>query len=66
MPLAFVMGIPWSSCQTVGKLIGKKIVINEFLAFADLGGYIKAGDIEVNSCFTCTAVVDLPLKSRKE
>lgn len=47
MPLAFIMGIPWSNCRVVGKLIGKKIVINEFLAFADLGGYIKAGDIEV-------------------
>lgn len=48
MPLAFIMGIPWSNCRVVGKLIGKKIVINEFLAFADLGGYIKAGDIQVD------------------
>jgi nucleoside permease NupC len=48
MPLAFVMGIPWAQCRLVGKLIGKKIVINEFLAFADLGEYIKAGSIEVN------------------
>jgi nucleoside permease NupC len=47
MPLAFVMGIPWSQCWMVGKLIGKKIVINEFLAFAELGGYIKAGEIQV-------------------
>lgn len=57
MPLAFIMGIPWSNCRVVGKLIGKKIVINEFLAFADLGGYIKAGDIQGRSAVVSTYIL---------
>ena len=47
MPLAVIIGIPWKDCQIVGKLIGKKIIINEFLAFADLGGLIKNGHLGV-------------------
>ncbi|XP_061180258.1 solute carrier family 28 member 3-like [Saccostrea echinata] len=57
MPLAFVMGIPWSQCRLVGKLIGKKIVINEFLAFADLGTSIKAGEIEGRSMVVSTYIL---------
>uniref|UniRef100_K1P6M0 Solute carrier family 28 member 3 n=1 Tax=Magallana gigas TaxID=29159 RepID=K1P6M0_MAGGI len=57
MPLAFIMGIPWSDCRVVGKLIGKKIVINEFLAFADLGGYITAGDIQGRSAVVSTYIL---------
>ena len=47
MPLAVIIGIPWKDCRTVGRLIGKKIIINEFLAYADLGAMINNGDIEV-------------------
>uniref|UniRef100_A0A8W8K227 Sodium/nucleoside cotransporter n=1 Tax=Magallana gigas TaxID=29159 RepID=A0A8W8K227_MAGGI len=53
----FIMGIPWSDCRVVGKLIGKKIVINEFLAFADLGGYITAGDIQGRSAVVSTYIL---------
>lgn len=35
-PLAWVMGVPWSEAQTVGMLLGKKTVFNEFLAYQDL------------------------------
>lgn len=35
-PIAFVMGVPWSECVTVGALLGKKIVVNEFVAYIDL------------------------------
>jgi CNT family concentrative nucleoside transporter len=35
-PLAWVMGIEWKDAQTVGMLLGKKLVLNEFLAYADL------------------------------
>lgn len=45
MLLVFIMGIFWFNCCVVGKFIGKKIVINEFLVFVDFGGYIKVGDI---------------------
>ena len=36
-PLAWVIGVPWQDAVTVGGLIGQKIVLNEFVAYAQLG-----------------------------
>ena len=36
-PLAWVIGVPWADSVTVGGLIGQKIVINEFIAYLQLG-----------------------------
>jgi len=36
-PLAWLMGISWSEAFIVGELLGKKLVINEFVAYYDLG-----------------------------
>ncbi|MFH0803152.1 MAG: nucleoside transporter C-terminal domain-containing protein [bacterium] len=36
-PLAFVMGVPWKDAATVGNLMGIRMVLNEFVAFAQLG-----------------------------
>ncbi|XP_065173062.1 sodium/nucleoside cotransporter 2 isoform X1 [Atheta coriaria] len=33
MPVSFLLGVPWDECQTVGKLIGLKTMVNEFAAF---------------------------------
>ena len=30
------MGVPWSEAFAVGSLLGKKLVINEFVAYLDL------------------------------
>jgi len=35
-PIAWVIGVPWNEAQTVGGLIGQKIVINEFVAYLAL------------------------------
>ena len=35
-PFAFLMGIPWSDCLQVGVMLGKKVVVNEFVAYLDL------------------------------
>jgi len=35
-PLAWVLGVEWNDAQAVGMLLGKKLVLNEFLAYADL------------------------------
>jgi CNT family concentrative nucleoside transporter len=35
-PIAFLMGVPWDDCFQVGVLLGKKMVINEFVAYLDL------------------------------
>jgi len=37
---AFAMGVPWTECAVVGKLLGEKIVLTELLAYlhlADIG-----------------------------
>ena len=36
-PVMFLIGIPWSEAGTAGGLFGTKIVLNEFVAFIDLG-----------------------------
>ncbi len=35
-PLAFLIGVPWSEAVQVGQLLGKKLVLNEFVAYLDL------------------------------
>lgn len=34
-PVAFILGIPWSESATAASLIGQKLVLNEFVAYAD-------------------------------
>lgn len=41
-PLAFAMGIPWDEAGVVGRLLGEKLVLTEFIAYIDLGA-IQAG-----------------------
>ncbi|AKM10686.1 NupC/NupG family nucleoside CNT transporter [Croceicoccus naphthovorans] len=36
-PIMFLLGIPWQEAQIAGGLFGTKIVLNEFVAFIDLG-----------------------------
>ncbi|HEV8401085.1 MAG TPA: NupC/NupG family nucleoside CNT transporter [Gemmatimonadales bacterium] len=36
-PIAWVMGVPWHDSGTVGSLLGERMVINEFIAYAHLG-----------------------------
>lgn len=35
-PVAFLMGVPWEDAFNVGTLLGKKLIINEFVAYLDL------------------------------
>jgi len=44
-PLAFLMGVPWSDAPTVASLIGVKTVLNEFLAYQQLGDLMAAGEL---------------------
>jgi concentrative nucleoside transporter, CNT family len=36
-PIAYVMGVPWHDSGTVGGLLGTRMVLNEFIAYAQLG-----------------------------
>jgi CNT family concentrative nucleoside transporter len=38
-PVAWVMGIPWNEAVSVGELLGKRTVVNEFVAYIDLVQY---------------------------
>ncbi len=35
-PIAWVIGVPWAEADQIGGLIGQKIVLNEFVAYAAL------------------------------
>lgn len=36
-PVAWVLGVPWQDSGVVGGLLGTRAVLNEFIAFAELG-----------------------------
>jgi CNT family concentrative nucleoside transporter len=36
-PVAWSLGVPWRDAATVGNLLGTRMVLNEFIAFAQLG-----------------------------
>src|SRR5882724_6075515 len=36
-PIAWAMGVPWHDSGTVGSLLGERMVLNEFIAYAQLG-----------------------------
>jgi CNT family concentrative nucleoside transporter len=35
-PFAWLMGVPWQDCQAVGRVLGERIVLNEFLGYLSL------------------------------
>ncbi len=35
-PLAWLMGVAWNDCASIGNLLGTRLVLNEFVAFLDL------------------------------
>jgi CNT family concentrative nucleoside transporter len=42
-PVMYLIGVPWSEAGTAGGLFGTKIVLNEFVAFIELGKIGAAG-----------------------
>jgi CNT family concentrative nucleoside transporter len=44
-PLAFLMGVPWADAPEVGALLGLKTVINEFVAYQQLGTLMQSDAI---------------------
>jgi CNT family concentrative nucleoside transporter len=36
-PVAWLIGVPWRDAGTIGNLLGTRMVLNEFVAFAQLG-----------------------------
>ena len=54
MPLAFIMGVEWAECHTVGTLIGIKTVANEFIAYRQLGILIEAQALSPRAALIAT------------
>jgi CNT family concentrative nucleoside transporter len=38
-PVAWAMGVPWKDSQIIGNLLGTRMVLNEFVAYSELGKY---------------------------
>lgn len=36
-PVAWALGVTWKDCATIGDLLGTRMVLNEFVAFVELG-----------------------------
>jgi CNT family concentrative nucleoside transporter len=36
-PVAWLLGVKYNDCATVGNLLGTRLILNEFVAFVDLG-----------------------------
>jgi CNT family concentrative nucleoside transporter len=36
-PIAWLLGVPFHDCRTIGNLLGTRLVLNEFIAFQALG-----------------------------
>jgi len=41
MPFAFLMGVDWADCNTVGRFLGIKTFLNEFIAYLEMAPYLK-------------------------
>ncbi len=36
-PIAWIIGVPWRDCPAIGNLLGTRLVLNEVIAFSQLG-----------------------------
>ncbi|MDD4004009.1 MAG: nucleoside transporter C-terminal domain-containing protein [Elusimicrobiaceae bacterium] len=41
-PVAWLMGVEWKDCVTLGQLMGEKFIANEFVAYSHLSNILKA------------------------
>src|SRR5579875_3511323 len=48
-PVAWLIGVPWSESTKVGNLIGTRAVLNEFIAYTQLGQMAHAGQISTRT-----------------
>ena len=51
-PIGFFMGFDGAAAMQEGVLLGQKMVLNEFIAFADLGSYVSS--LDTRTAMMCT------------
>lgn len=49
IPVAWIMGVEPSQCSIVARLIGIKVILNEFIAYKELGEIKKTGVLSARS-----------------
>jgi len=55
-PLAWLMGVSWKDCASVGNLLGTRLVLNEFVAFLDLAalrGHMDPRSVVISTFALC-------------
>jgi CNT family concentrative nucleoside transporter len=55
-PVAWVMGVPAKDCAFIGGILGERILLNEFIAYANLSAHVAAhpGSLEPRSLVIAT------------
>ena len=53
-PVAWIMGVPWKDCLTIGNLLGTRLVTNEFVAFVKLGDPAMRASLDPKSFVIAT------------
>jgi CNT family concentrative nucleoside transporter len=53
-PLAWLIGVPWGECGTVGGLLGIRTVTNEAVAYEELGKLVRGGGLSERSTMLTT------------
>jgi len=53
-PIAWVLGVPAVDAQTVGSLMGTKMVVNEFVAYTQLAPLLKSAALDPKSIAIAT------------
>jgi CNT family concentrative nucleoside transporter len=53
-PVAWLIGIPWRDAPIVGNLIGTRAVLNEFIAYSQLGTLAKAHAVSARTLSIAT------------
>lgn len=61
IPVTLMLGVDYSECESVGRLIGLKMTINEFVAYKQMGELIKDGKLSVSvikHVFICISLLN--------
>lgn len=53
-PIALVMGVPWEDCVTVGRFLGEKLILTEFIAYLDLAKHLDTSAMDPRSIVILT------------
>ncbi|MEZ5356208.1 MAG: nucleoside transporter C-terminal domain-containing protein [Bryobacteraceae bacterium] len=60
-PVAWLLGVPWKDAAAVGNLMGTRLILNEFVAFAQLGppGRIARSEITAIATYALCGFANL-------